>query len=150
MKLNHIDVVKLRLDIVALPDKYVDEVLSTYATYEAVQKIDAVSLWERRPMKQLPGHTILQCKATVREVEDEPSAIRFELLDDAMDRMREQLGHFGMHRGMPWAWRNIEYRRQALFEGVEHRSDRGPTGNSNELREVLMDRIALNIVVEHL
>jgi len=48
MKLNHIDVVKLRLDIVALPDKYVEEVMATYATYEAVQKIDAVSLWERR------------------------------------------------------------------------------------------------------
>lgn len=150
MKLNPIDVVKLRLDIVALPDKYVDEVLSTYATYEAVQRIDAESLWERRPMKEIRGHTILQCKATVREVEDEPNAIRFELLDDAMNRMREQLGHFGMYRGMPWAWRNTEYRRQALFEGVEHRSDRGPMGNSNELREVLMNRIALNIVVEYL
>ena len=68
MKLNPIDVVKLRLDIVALPDKYVDEVLSTYATYEAVQRIDAVSLWERRPMKEIRGHTILQCKATVRTV----------------------------------------------------------------------------------
>ena len=150
MKLNHIDVVKLRLDIVALPDKYVEEVMATYATYEAVQKIDAVSLWERMPMKQIPGHTIMQCKATVREIEDEPNAIHFELLDAAMDCMREQLGHFGMHRAMPWAWRNIEYRRQALFEGVEHRTDRGPMGNSPELREALMDRIALNIVVEHL
>ena len=150
MKLNHIDVVKLRLDIVALPDKYVEEVMATYATYEAVQKIDAVSLWERMPMKQIPGHTIMQCKATVREIEDEPNAIHFELLDAAMDGMREQLGHFGMYRAMPWAWRNIEYRRQALFEGVEHRTDRGPKGNSPELREALMDRIALNIVVEHL
>ena len=150
MKLNHIDVVKLRLDIVALPDKYVEEVMATYATYEAVQKIDAVSLWERMPMKQVPGHTIMQCKATVREIEDEPNAIHFELLDAAMDCMREQLGHFGMYRAMPWAWRNIEYRRQALFEGVEHRTDRGPKGNSPELREALMDRIALNIVVEHL
>jgi hypothetical protein len=137
VKLNHIDVVKLRLDIVALPDKYVEEVMATYATYEAVQKIDAVSLWERMPMKQVPGHTIMQCKATVREIEDEPNAIHFELLDAAMD-------------SMPWAWRNIEYRRQALFEGVEHRTDRGPMGNSPELREALMDRIALNIVVEHL
>ena len=34
-------------------------------------------------MKEIRGHTILQCKATVREVEDEPNAIRFELLDDA-------------------------------------------------------------------
>jgi len=150
MKLNHIDVVKLRLDIVALPDKYVEEVMATYATYEAVQKIDAVSLWERMPMKQIPGHTIMQCKATVREIEDEPNAIHFELLDAAMDGMREQLGHFGMYRAMPWAWRNIEYRRQGLFEGVEHRTDRGPAGNSPELREALMDRIALNIVVEHL
>ena len=150
MKLNHIDVVKLRLDIVALPDKYVEEVMATYATYEAVQKIDAVSLWERMRMKQIPGHTIMQCKATVREIEDEPNAIHFELLDAAMDGMREQLGHFGMYRAMPWAWRNIEYRRQALFEGVEHRTDRGPMGNSPELREALMDRIALNIVVEHL
>ena len=150
MKLNHIDVVKLRLDIVALPDKYVEEVMATYATYEAVQKIDAVSLWERMPMKQIPGHTIMQCKATIREIEDEPNAIHFELLDAAMDGMREQLGHFGMYRAMPWAWRNIEYRRQALFEGVEHRTDRGPAGNSLELREALMDRIALNIVVEHL
>ena len=150
MKLNHIDVVKLRLDIVALPDKYVEEVMATYATYEAVQKIDAVSLWERMPMKQIPGHTIMQCKATVREIEDEPNAIHFELLDAAMDCMREQLGHFGMYRAMPWAWRNIEYRRQALFEGVEHRTDRGPMGNSPELREALMDRIALNIVVEHI
>jgi hypothetical protein len=150
VKLNHIDVVKLRLDIVALPDKYVEEVMATYATYEAVQKIDAVSLWERMPMKQVPGHTIMQCKATVREIEDEPNAIHFELLDAAMDCMREQLGHFGMYRAMPWAWRNIEYRRQALFEGVEHRTDRGPMGNSPELREALMDRIALNIVVEHL
>jgi len=150
MKLNHIDVVKLRLDIVALPDKYVEEVMATYATYEAVQKIDAVSLWERMPMKQIPGHTIMQCKATIREIEDEPNAIHFELLDAAMDCMREQLGHFGMYRAMPWAWRNIEYRRQALFEGVEHRTDRGPMGNSHELREALMDRIALNIVVEHL
>lgn len=150
MKLNHIDVVKLRLDIFALPDKYVDEVMATYATYEAVQKIDAVSLWERRPMKEVPGHTILQCKATVREIEDEPNAIYFELLDDAMDRMREQLGHFGMYRAMPWAWRTIEYQREPAFEGVSNRSDRGPMGNSSELREVLMDRIALNIVVEHL
>jgi len=150
VKLNHIDVVKLRLDIVALPDKYVEEVMATYATYEAVQKIDAVSLWERMPMKQIPGHTIMQCKATIREIEDEPNAIHFELLDAAMDCMREQLGHFGMYRAMPWAWRNIEYRRQALFEGVEHRTDRGPMGNSPELREALMDRIALNIVVEHL
>ena len=150
MKLNHIDVVKLRLDIFALPDKYVDEVMATYATYEAVQKIDAVSLWERKPMKEVPGHTILQCKATVREIEDEPNAIYFELLDDAMDRMREQLGHFGMYRAMPWAWRTIEYNREPGFEGVSNRSDRGPMGNSSELREVLMDRIALNIVVEHL
>ena len=150
MKLNHIDVKKLRLDIVALPDKYVDEVLSTYATYEAVQKLDAVSLWERRPMKEVPGHTIMQCKATVREIEDEPNAIYFELMDDAMDRMREQLGHFGMYRAMPWAWRTIEYHREPAFEGVSNRSDRGPMGNSSELREVLMDRIALNIVVEHL
>ena len=150
MKLNHIDVVKLRLDIFALPDKYVDEVMATYATYEAVQKIDAVSLWERKPMKEVPGHTILQCKATVREIEDEPNAIYFELLDDAMDRMREQLGHFGMYRAMPWAWRTIEYSREPGFEGVSNRSDRGPMGNSSELREVLMDRIALNIVVEHL
>ena len=29
MKLNPIDVVKLRLDIVALPDKYVEEVMAT-------------------------------------------------------------------------------------------------------------------------
>lgn len=150
MKLNHIDVVKLRLDIVALPDKYVDEVLSTYATYEAVQKLDAVSLWERRPMKEVPGHTIMQCKATVREIEDEPNAIYFELMDDAMDRMREQLGHFGMYRAMPWAWRTIEYHREPAFEGVSNRSNRGPMGNSRELREVLMDRIALDIVVEHL
>lgn len=152
MKLNHIDVVKLRLDIVALPDKYVDEVLSTYATYEAVQKTDAVSLWERMPMKQLPGHTILQCKATVREIDDGPYDAHsyYELLDDAMDRMREQLGHFGMYRAMPWAWRTIEYSREPAFEGVSNRSDRGPMGNSSELREVLMDRIALNIVVEHL
>ena len=71
MKLNHIDVDKLRLDIVALPDKYVKEVMATYAAYEAVQKIDAVSLWERRPMKEVPGHTILQCKAVVREIDDE-------------------------------------------------------------------------------
>ena len=150
MKLNHVDVVKLRLDIVALPDKYVDEVLSTYATYEAVQKLDAVSLWKRRPMKEVPGHTILQCKATVREIEDEPNAIYYELMDDAMDRMREQLGHFGMYRAMPWAWRTMEYQREPGFEGVSNRSNRGPMGNSGELREVLMDRIALNIVVEHL
>ena len=150
MKLNHIDVVKLRLDIVALPDKYVDEVLSTYATYEAVQKTDAVSLWERMPMKQLPGHTIMQCKATVREIEDEPNAIHYELLDVAMDLMREQIGLFGVYRAMPWAWRTIEYSWEPAFEGVRNRSDRGPMGNSSELREVLMDRIALNIVVEHL
>ena len=150
MKLNPIDVVKLRLDIVALPDKYVKEVLATYATYEAVQKLNAVSLWERMPMKQLPGHTIMQCKAAVREIEDESTAIYYELMDDAMDRMREQLGHFGMYRGMPWAWRTMEYHREPGFEGVSNRSDRGPMGNSNELREVLMDRIALNIVVEHL
>ena len=118
--------------------------------HEEVQQSDAVSLWERRPMKQLPGHTIMQCKATVREIEDEPNAIYFELLDDAMDRMREQLGHFGMYRAMPWAWRKIEYSREPAFEGVSNRSDRGPMGNSSELREVLMDRIALNIVVEHL
>ena len=150
MKLNHIDVVKLRLDIVALPDKYVKEVLATYAAYEAVQKIDAVPLWERRPMKQLPGHTILQCKATVREIEDEPNAIHYELLDVAMDLMREQIGLFGVYRAMPWAWRTIEYSWEPAFEGVRNRSDRGPMGNSSELREVLMDRIALNIVVEHL
>lgn len=150
MKLNHIDVVKLRLDIVALPDKYVEEVMATYATYETVQKLNAVSLWERMPMKQLPGHTIMQCKATVREIEDEPNAIYFEQLDAAMDLMREQLGHFGMYRAMPWAWRTIEYHREPAFEGVSNRSDRGPMGNSGELREVLMDRIALNIVVEYL
>lgn len=150
MKLNHIDVVKLRLDIVALPDKYVKEVMATYAAYEAVRKIDAVSLWERMPMKQLPGHTILQCKATAREIDDEPNAIYFELLNVAMELMREQLGHFGMYRAMPWAWRTIEYSREPAFEGVRNRSDRGPMGNSGELREVLMDRIALNIVVEHL
>ena len=150
MKLNPIDVVKLRLDIVALPDKYVKEVLSTYATYESVQKLNALPLWERRPMKELPGHTIMQCKAAVREMEDESTAIYYELLDDAMDRMREQLGHFGLYRAMPWAWRTIEYHREPAFEGVSNRSDRGPMGNSNELREVLMDRIALNIVVEHL
>jgi len=150
MKLNPIDVVKLRLDIVALPDKYVKEVLATYATYESVQKLNAIPLWERMPMKQLPGHTIMQCKAAVREIEDESTAVYFELLVDAMDRMREQLGHFGMYRAMPWAWRKIEYQRDPAFEGVAHRSDRGPMGNSNELREVLMDRIALNIVVEHL
>ena len=150
MKLNPIDVVKLRLDIVALPDKYVKEVLSTYATYEAVQKLNAVSLWERMPMKQLSGHTIMQCKAAVREIEDESTAIYYELMDDAMDRMREQLGHFGMYRAMPWAWRTMEYHREPAFEGVSNRSDRGPMGNSSELREVLMDRIALDIVVEHL
>lgn len=150
MKLNHIDVTKLRLDIVALPDKYVEEVMATYATYEVVQKTDAVSLWERRPMKEVPGHTIMQCKAAVREIEDEPNAIYFELLDAAMDRMREQLGHFGVHLAMPWAWRTIEYWRQPTVEGVTNRSNRGPMGNSGELREVLMDRIALNIVVEHL
>ena len=150
MKLNHIDVKNLRLDIVALPDKYVKEVLATYATYESVQKTAAVSLWDRMPMKQLPGHTIMQCKAAVREMEDESTAIYYELMDDAMDRMREQLGHFGMYRAMPWAWRTIEYHREPAFEGVSNRSDRGPMGNSKELREVLMDRIALNIVVEHL
>ena len=150
MKLNPIDVVKLRLDIVALPDKYVKEVLATYATYESVQKLNAIPLWERMPMKQLPGHTIMQCKAAVREIEDESTAVYFELLVDAMDRMREQLGHFGMYRAMPWAWRTIEYQREPAFEGVSNRSDRGPMGNSNELREVLMERIALNIVVEHL
>ena len=150
MKLNHIDVVKLRLDIVALPDKYVKEVLATYATYESVQKLNAVPLWERMPMKQLPGHTIMQCKAAVREMEDESTTIYYELMDDAMDRMREQLGHFGMYRAMPWAWRTIEYHREPAFEGVSNRSDRGPMGNSSELREVLMDRIALDIVVEHL
>ena len=150
MKLNHIDVEKLRLDIVALPDKYVEEVMATYAMDEAVQKIDAVSLWERRPMKQLPGHTIMQCKAAVREMEDESTTIYYELMDDAMDRMREQLGHFGMYRAMPWAWRTIEYHREPAFEGVSNRSHRGAVGNSDELREVLMDRIALNIVVEHL
>ena len=153
MKLNHIDVDKLRLDIVALPDKYVKEVLATYATYDAVQKIDAVPLWERRPMKQLPGHTIMQCKAVVREIDDGPydALSHYELLDLAMDYMREQLGHFGMYRAMPWAWRTIEYRRGSAFEeGVYNCSDCGPIDNSGELREVLMDRIALNIVVEHL
>ena len=150
MKLNPIDVVKLRLDIVAPPDKYVKEVMATYATYESVQKLNAVPLWERMPMKQLPGHTIMQCKAAVREMEDESTTIYYELMDDAMDRMREQLGHFGMYRAMPWAWRTIEYHREPGFEGVSNRSDRGPMGNSSELREVLMDRIALNIVVEHL
>jgi len=158
MKLNHIDVVKLRLDMFALPDKYVEEVMATYATYEAVQKIDAVSLWERRPMKQLPGHTILQCKATVREIDDGPykdvhshyERSDYKLLNVAMELMREQLGHFGMYRAMPWAWRTIEYNREPAFEGVSNRSDRGAVDNSDELREVLMDRIALNIVVEHL
>ena len=152
MKLNHIDVEKLRLDIVALPDKYVEEVMATYAMHEVVQKIDAVSLWERRPMKQLPGHTIMQCKAVVREIDGGPCDAHFhyEMLDYAMDRMREQLGHFGMYRAMPWAWRTIEYGREPGFEGVRNRSDRGPMGNSGELREVLMDRIALNIVVEYL
>ena len=150
MKLNHIDVVKLRLDMVALPDKYVEEVMATYATYEAVQKIDAVSLWERRPMKQIPGHTILQCKATVREIEDEPNAIHYELLDVAMDLMREQIGLFGVYRAMPWAWRTIEYSREPAFEGVRNESERGSMDNSGELHEVLMDRIALDIAVEHL
>ena len=159
MKLNHIDVVKLRLDIVALPDKYVKEVMATYAAYEAVQKIDAVSLWERRPMKEVPGHTILQCKAVVREIDDESykdvhshyERSDYKLLDVAMELMREQLGHFGMYRAMPWAWRTIEYRRGSAFEeGVYNCSDCGPIDNSGELREVLMDRIALNIVVEHL
>jgi hypothetical protein len=150
MKLNHIDVELLRLDIVALPDKYVEEVMATYATYEAVQKTDAVSMWERKPMKELPRHTIMQCKVAVREIEDEPNAIHFDQLDAAMDCMREQLGHFGMYRAMPWAWRTMEYGREPTFEGIKHRSDRGPMGNSNELREVLMDRIALNIVVEYL
>ena len=150
MKLNHIDVIKLRLDIVALPDKYVDEVLSTYAMHEPVQKIDAVSLWERRPMKQLPGHTILQCKASVREIEDEPNAIHFELLDNAMDLMRERLGHFSMYRAMPWAWRTMQYEKQSVYQGVADRTEHSATGNSGELREVLMDRIALNIVVEYL
>lgn len=152
MKLNHIDVVKLRLDIVALPDKYVEEVLATYAMHEEVQKTDAVSLWERRPMKEVPGHTIMQCKATVREIDDGPydALSHFDLMDDAMDIMRERLGHFGIYRAMPWAWRTMEYTRESAFEGVFNRSDRGPMGNSNELREVLMDRIALNIVVEHL
>ena len=150
MKLNHIDVVKLRLDMVALPDKYVEEVMATYAMHEEVQQIDAVSLWERRPMKQIPGHTILQCKATVREIEDEPNAIHYELLDVAMDLMREQLGHFGMYRAMPWAWRTIEYNREPAYEGVRSESERGSMDNSGELHEVLMDRIALDIAVEHL
>ena len=150
MKLNPIDVVKLRLDIVALPDKYVEEVMATYAMHEEVQQIDAVSLWERRPMKELPGHTILQCKAAIREIEDEPNAIHYELMDAAMDCMRERLGLFGMHRAMPWAWRTIEYDRGPAYEGVRNESERGSMDNSGELHEVLMDRIALNIVVEHL